>query len=67
MKICYDVFGIFVGQSNVLRLIKVFIVADLPIHAFFTVCLGLPKFMQFVVYIHIHVYMYRYTRMYSRG
>ena len=50
------IFGTFVGQSNVLRLIEVFIVIDLPIHAFFTICLGSPNFMQFAVYIHIYIY-----------
>ena len=58
MKICYVFFGTFFGQPNVLRLIKVFIVADSLIHAFFTICLGLPKFMQFVVYIYIYIYIY---------
>ena len=42
-------FGTFVGQSNVLRLIKVFIVTNLAIHTFLTICLDLPKFMQFAV------------------
>ena len=56
------VFGTFFGLSNVLRLIKVFIVADFPIHSYFTICLDLPKFMQFAicVYICIYVYIYMY-------
>ena len=45
----------FVGQSNVLSLIKVFIVTDLSIYGFFTMCLCLPKFMQFDIYIYICV------------
>ena len=58
----YAVFlGRFVGQSDVWRLIKVFVVTDLPIHAFFTTCLGLPKFMQFAVYICIeYIYIYNW-------
>ena len=57
VKICYLFFGTFFGQSNVLRLINVFIVSDLPIHSFFMICLGLPKFMQFAVYIYIYIYI----------
>ena len=53
VKICHVFFGTFFCQSNVLRLIKVFIIADLPMHAFFMICLGLPEFMQFAVYIYI--------------
>ena len=47
MSTKYIYIGTFFGQSNVLSLINVFIVADLPIHSFFTICLGLSKFMQF--------------------
>ena len=54
--VCYVVFGTFVGQSNVLRLIKVFTVTDLPIHAGFFICSCLPKFMQSAVYIYIYIY-----------
>ena len=57
-RICYLFFGTFFGLFNVLRLIKVFIVADFPIHSYFTICLGLPKFMQFAVYIYIYIYIY---------
>ena len=31
---CYVLFGKFVGQSNILKLIKVLTITDLPIHAF---------------------------------
>ena len=41
-----------------LRLIKVLIVADLPIHYIFTICLGLPKFIQFAIYIFLKLYYY---------
>ena len=64
MKICYVCFGTFFGQSNVLRLIKVFIDADFPIHAFLTICLDLPKFMQFAVFISIYIYIYIYICIY---
>ena len=57
MKICYVFFSTFFGQPNVLRLIKVFIVADSPIHVFFMICIGLSKFMQFAVYIYIYIYL----------
>ena len=64
VKICYVVFDTFFDQSNVLRLIKVLIVADLPIHFFFTICLGLPKFMQFAIYIYIYIYIHIHTHTY---
>ena len=47
----------FVSVMEELFLIKVFIVTDLPIHVFF-ICLHLPKFMQFAVYIYIYICMY---------
>ena len=33
------------------------IITDLLIHAFFMICLGLPKFMQFAVHIYIYIYV----------
>ena len=57
-------YGTFVDQSSVLRLIKLFTVTDLPIHAFFTICLGLPKFMQFAVCMYVCMYIYLYMYIY---
>ena len=59
MKICYVFLGTFVGQFNVnvLRLIKVFTVTDLPTNAFFMfvyVCQNLWNLP--CIYIYIYIY-----------
>ena len=67
-------FGIFIGHfnvlrfvateepggSSVLRLIEVFTATDLPIHAS-TICLCLPRFMQYIVFIYCILQMVTFS------
>ena len=56
--------GTFFGQSNVLRLIIVFVVADLPIYGFFYHMFRFAKIYAtccvyiYLIYIYIYIYIY---------
>ena len=71
VKICYVFFGTFLVQSNVLRLIKVFIVTDLVIQSFYDMFRFAKMYaiccihMYVYIYVYIHIYMYYTVYIYS--